>query len=315
MKKRSEYYVAQNIGGSSFSNELLRVSQKGVFLVEPGTSKGRPHLLHISTKLSGDLSDIPSIESQILNLPNRYGGRREGRYEIMKLEVPIGRKILTINRPTVNHFSINHYEEGVSFTEAYIQKFERCLHLYYRLKQLGDLLALDTANGDAFGNATRDLLIVSCVEVESIFKLILFEDYEASKGTIFDYWKIKEEARLPYAVLEFPNLFNLDKVCPFAAWNECAQYRPLSWYQAYNDAKHSAAKGLQAAKLKHVVSAVAAAFILLDVLNRPFSAMQRIGQANRGDLLRVAKVTYTRCLLPNQFYYSIPETPLRFTSL
>jgi len=149
--------------------------------------------------------------------------------------------------------------------KIYSDRLRQIIHIYEKLVNFSRLVDLEQPNLSVYGSETRYLLLMSCLEVEALFKMLMFEDFQNTKGNIFKYWRIAGVARLPEYTLRFPEFPGVSPVTPFLDWSGdgSLSYAPLKWYQAYNSAKHNATEGNAVATLKFAIEAIAACFILL----------------------------------------------------
>lgn len=95
-------------------------------------------------------------------------------------------------------------------------------------------------NFAVFGDNIRNLLILSCTEVEAQLKGIVKNNIlkTKSKYSTRDYVKLKEILRLDEYVIsytKFPWLLSLN---PFKEWSAEFPTKSLSWYNNYNSVKH-----------------------------------------------------------------------------
>lgn len=114
----------------------------------------------------------------------------------------------------------------------------------------------------AYGHKIRDLLILSCTELENIFKSYLITaNYNDKNLGTKDYYKLKA----PYHLDEFEiSLLNSDMgpIRPFLDWNDTQPTQSLTWYDAYNKIKHNRAKYFDKSTLENTIIAVSAVIIL-----------------------------------------------------
>lgn len=110
----------------------------------------------------------------------------------------------------------------------------------------------------------QQLLIRCCIDIEANFKAIFKENTyskEEKYWTIKDYRKIEASHRLSDYTVILPiwegknNIFK-----PFKEWKTTSS---LSWYQAYQDTKHSKAEKLSSANFSNLLNAFCALFVVL----------------------------------------------------
>jgi hypothetical protein len=120
------------------------------------------------------------------------------------------------------------------------------------------------ANMQAFGNRIRELLILTCTEVEAGWRAVLEQNSASPKDryTTSDYIRVKEPLRLPdweVALRDYPDVGSF---APFKDWNAPETTRTIPWYEAYNAVKHHRETQFSQASLGNLINAVAAVHIL-----------------------------------------------------
>ncbi|WDE17164.1 hypothetical protein KMZ14_06440 [Acinetobacter schindleri] len=122
-------------------------------------------------------------------------------------------------------------------------------------------------NLKAYGHKIRELLIITCTEVEYLLQKMLTENgysKENNRYTTKDYFKCKNVLKLnEYGVRLYHNL-DLKLFKPFENWNFENSTESLPWYNAYNSVKHNRGDNIAQANLEHLLDAVSALHILLE---------------------------------------------------
>ncbi|MBL5901130.1 hypothetical protein I7V27_21645 [Lelliottia amnigena] len=122
-------------------------------------------------------------------------------------------------------------------------------------------------NFTAYGNKIRELLIISCTEVEYLLQKFLTDSNKQPKYSFYntgDYvWSLPILKLNLYSVsaMLFPGLGNLT---PFLNWNSSAATQSLAWYDAYNKVKHDRGGTKDKATLEALLNSIAAIHILLE---------------------------------------------------
>ncbi len=116
-------------------------------------------------------------------------------------------------------------------------------------------------NNAAFGHRLRELLFLSCTEVEAACRGILKANNYAKRGnwTMADYRKLARPMRLAEWEIALTRHPAYPPVRPFRSWRGTGS---LGWYQAYNAVKHDREGELRLANLGNVVAALAGAVVL-----------------------------------------------------
>ncbi len=119
-------------------------------------------------------------------------------------------------------------------------------------------------NLNAYGLEVRQLLILACTEVESLWKGALEENgVSVLRLDTSTYVKLKDPLRLSEYTLSLPLYPGVDPVSPFREWDGDKPTQSLRWYDAYNAVKHHGEKNLARATVLHATEAVVAAVILV----------------------------------------------------
>lgn len=136
------------------------------------------------------------------------------------------------------------------------------------LGQLSDVFRYiepSTTTRATYGDQLRSLLILACTEVESAWKAVLAANDGLpanGRATTNHYVKLMGPMRLDewgVGLLSYPDYAEIK---PFTGWNASDPTGSLPWYDAYNDAKHNREEKLHRATLEHVISAMAAVWIM-----------------------------------------------------
>jgi hypothetical protein len=135
------------------------------------------------------------------------------------------------------------------------------------------------ANNSTHSHRTFELMLRACTEFEANCKgILLANGYSptkrdragvivpraSDKWNISDYWRINRAVRLSdYKVLLkswHPNPLELQ---PFRDWHGVTSHQGLSWYQAYNEAKHNRDTKFACSNFKNTIEAIAGLLCIL----------------------------------------------------
>lgn len=139
--------------------------------------------------------------------------------------------------------------------------------LLVQLAGVFDVVEPSDTNRTAHGPEMRRVLLLACMEVEAAARGILTVNRypDTNRLNTSDYVELLEPMRLNEYALRL-TLYRDEwqyPVTPFLSWNSSHPTRSLSWYDAYNAAKHDRESNRHRADLQSVVDAVGAACILL----------------------------------------------------
>ncbi|QCG89351.1 hypothetical protein [Azospirillum sp. TSH100] len=121
-----------------------------------------------------------------------------------------------------------------------------------------------------YGNKIRNLLIISCTEVESCWKGVLkknfYNENEKRKNKnliVNDYRKLCAPMRLNEYKISFPKYPWIGDFAPFTNWSADHENKVLNWYSDYNKTKHDREKHFSGASLENAFLSTSALFIML----------------------------------------------------
>lgn len=123
----------------------------------------------------------------------------------------------------------------------------------------------NTKNEDTFSLHLYHLLVKICIEIENNFKgIIQANDYNKNPSNydITDYFKLNKYLKLNEYRTNNCYYSLIGTEAPYEEWHTTS-YKPLTWYQAYNNVKHNRETNLHVANLKNVLSALTGLYVLL----------------------------------------------------
>lgn len=122
-----------------------------------------------------------------------------------------------------------------------------------------------TGNLKVYGQKTKNLLVLSCIEVETQLKGILKANESAPKKnyTTHDYVRLKEILHLDKYSVKYSYYPDLKTFKPFNKWIVSKPTNSLIWYDSYNAIKHNGELDFNKATLENAISAFSAVAIIL----------------------------------------------------
>lgn len=147
--------------------------------------------------------------------------------------------------------------------EMYIRSFDM---IQQDVRNLFEYIEPDDQNLATYSMKIYDLYVRICLEVEANFKAI-FRENKYSKNskdwTVKDYFKINRTHHLSGYKITFP-IWRGEKATftPFSEWDS-KEYKPLDWYQIYNNCKHNRYEHMPKANFGNMLNAFAGLFALL----------------------------------------------------
>lgn len=129
----------------------------------------------------------------------------------------------------------------------------------------------------SYGHKCRELLILACTEVESLWAQYMRLANITPAGRTFstnDYVKLLNPLYLSDYLVSCKLISNSYAVAPFAQWNPNSPTQSLPWYSAYNRTKHDREQYFSEATLENCINAIAAVIVMFCVRHGPFSLIE-----------------------------------------
>jgi hypothetical protein len=166
-------------------------------------------------------------------------------------------------RRTCRQFADGEYAEGgrsgyiehEQFASAPLQYIRAFTILQKDVLELFEYIEPSDINGCTYSYRTHQLLMRICIEIEANFKAIFSDNrYYPSNPNANVYKKLNASHRLSSFNIKLPVWHGIRNVRqPYSAW---ALGGSLSWYTAYNNAKHNRHAEFEKANFDYVVDAV-----------------------------------------------------------
>lgn len=173
----------------------------------------------------------------------------------------IGVKIRHIWKPFLDNI-----EKELDFTISDLCHAKRDLGIL--IQKLQDILLYVEPSSEGlktYSHKIRELLILSCTELESSFKAYKF----GKNMGMNDYIKILDFVDLSKHKLSLVGYANPYKCCPFKNWDKKEPTKSLKWYDAYNQVKHNKSDSFHLANLENCIDAIAANIVLFAIRYSP----------------------------------------------
>lgn len=169
-------------------------------------------------------------------------------------------------------FSDGRYSEGGRWQYVTHAKYADSPHQFVNafnllqkdLLELFDYIEPSDKNLYCYSYRIQELLLRTCIEIESNFKAIFSENLYKNKRNMNmanDYRKINISHRLSSYQVKLPYWQGTkDTRTPFSPW---ALGQPLKWYQDYNATKHNRHKSFERASLSSLIDAICGLVVVL----------------------------------------------------
>ena len=154
------------------------------------------------------------------------------------------------------------------FVESYDKIFRNSMIsmevLVNELKDVFNTIHPCQSNLSSFGIKIRNLLLLSCMEVESSFTGILkANNYEKDRCNTNDYVKLLEPLKLNEYTIKWIDYPEIEEQQPFKNWSSTNPTQSIDWYDNYNKTKHNREEELSKASLEMVIKSISALAVML----------------------------------------------------
>jgi len=189
------------------------------------------------------------------------------RASAKKTKLPLGHYFPRIWRgiyetDTYNSYNIVNARETYSTT--YIGANVAASSIFEALELLFRYVEPSSENRSAFGHKIREVLILTCTEVETAWRSVLEANSTKKKNwyTTQDYSALLEPMRLKEWSVTLKDYPDFGLSSPFCSWDRLCPTKSLSWYDAYNAVKHHREERFKLATLGNLIDAAAALHIM-----------------------------------------------------
>ncbi|MNI04596.1 hypothetical protein D3C73_575220 [compost metagenome] len=205
--------------------------------------------------LKGD-KETPTVDSISFFLLRYAETINHEVFELTEIESP-GEYFPRINRGNIDFNYIN---------DSFHLDMRSYRNIQNSLDDLFNVIEPDKKNFSSYGHKIRELLIISCTEVEYLLLKALTENGYTKKSIYktIDYINCLTLFRLNEYKATLTQYSNIKIFSPFDGWDRNSPTRSLRWYDAYNAVKHNRGDNIAEANFEHVLDSVAAIHILLE---------------------------------------------------
>ena len=171
-----------------------------------------------------------------------------------------------IARPNDQHpyDKLGIYSQNTSeYNEQIASSRVQLVSLLSKLNQIFQTIHPSDDNMNSYGHEIRNLLILSCTEVEAQLKGVLEANgYNKDRYKTTDFVKILPAMKLNEYFIKMPSYPSIKHSSPFKNWKASSPTQSLAWYNAYNKTKHDRENNFSKANLQNTIDAVSAVFVL-----------------------------------------------------
>lgn len=203
------------------------------------------------------------------------------RKELIKINLNPGESYTGIYRPVLTSKVVRHCDEDLNndkpaykaYADLVITNVSEYFNVLNQLEiLLDDLISLfkvvapQKENIKTFGHEIRNIIMLSCSEVDAMMMNILRKNEVKSKGRHYntnDYVQLIRPLRLKDYVLKIKKFDNLGCFQPFIKWSVRNPSTSLKWYYAYNLIKHDRSLNFHKANIYNALNSVMALAIVI----------------------------------------------------
>lgn len=222
---------------------------------------------------------------------------------------PVGHTIRGVWRPGLYFFE--EIAQGLGVAEPEQRSAEQALRLLIeRLDELLLYIEPDSNGLKAYSHKTRELLILTCTELENNWKHYMILAGATPVGGQFntnDYVKLVRPLYLTEYEVQLKAYLSVPPLRPFKGWSAAAPTQSLPWYDAYNKTKHDRNQHFDKATLENCIAGVAANMVMFAVRFGPISLYE-----SRGTLSTLVNHLFSlqlRDCRPETFYIPSIQVP------
>lgn len=247
-----------------FYNYLAKISGKEIERI----IIGEKYCIREKTEL--EYSEESNFKKQLISIVPECNRVPIERIALTKMTLDCGERYSNIYRPLYTSFFSNIHDinplqdispdyyvdpaiENLRDYNNYIRQLELILD---ELFDIFKVVSPHSRNMTVFGNAIRNVLILSCTEVNSLMKSVLNGNgYIVDRPNMNDYRQLITPMKLSDYTLSFRYINEVGGNTPFGEWEPKENSKSPSWYKAYNDVKHDRINNFKEANLRNAIEA------------------------------------------------------------
>jgi hypothetical protein len=175
--------------------------------------------------------------------------------------------------------------------------------LIKKLLVIFETIQPDSTNLDCYGHEIRNLLLLTCMEVETNLAGILrANDYvspRVSRMNTQDYVNLLEPLQLSEYNVKFEFYPDLYEIRPFENWSSDSPTQSIPWYDAYNKTKHNREQELSSASLMYAIESISALLILLQAQFGPYHDFWNESPFSTISVSKTASIDISKMYIPH----------------
>lgn len=270
------YYILSNYNGKWIYNNLIQITSnennKKIITHSIGDLKVhkikyyflRTVIPDQERPFTKDIFQSPSINSDNKKITSAKLNAGESYKDIYRPVLSQEKIDLCRNPYLLEHMDLDYFDSPIFNTNKFISDFNQLQILIELIEKVFKYISPVQKNMETFGNELRNIIILACTEVESLWKdTLLSNNYANKKLTTKDYVELLSILKLNEYKIKFNFYPDIEEVSPFSNWNTKSTTQSLSWYSDYNAIKHDRLNEFSKATLKNAIESVSAVVIML----------------------------------------------------
>lgn len=247
-----------------FYNYLARITGNSIESVIVGENYS------ICKKRELEYYEGADLKKLLINIVPECNRVSAERVALTKMTLDCGERYRNIYRPLYTSFFTDIYDvnplqnilpdhyvdptiENLQDYNNYIRQLELILD---ELFDIFKVVSPHSRNMKVFGNAIRNVLILSCTEVDSLMKSVFNGNgYKVDRPNMNDYRQLIIPMKLFDYTLAFRYINEVGGKTPFGKWDSKENSNSPSWYKAYNNVKHDRINNFKEANLRNAIEA------------------------------------------------------------
>lgn len=241
------------------------------------------HLYGFNEKLNGLSTGMTFIEGKSKNIGVTlvdWVHLNFGAADLTESLYEVGESVKGVWRPGIYEYSQIRQAIGFSQEERHLSE-QAVRVLIDKLDEIFLFVEPHETTKLVYSHKIRELLILSCTEVENFWTSFLSEsniNNATGRYSTNDYVRLKDKLFLSdyeFNLISYPGL---GSVRPFLNWNFSNPTQSLFWYDAYNKTKHDRKNNFNHATLWNAINAIVACLILHLIKFGPYALLQGTNQ-------------------------------------
>jgi hypothetical protein len=195
----------------------------------------------------------------------------------------------------------------ISSTSTCIDEIRSFENITENLLELFRFIEPSNKNSLSFGHKIRELLIVTCTEIEYLFLNFLRDNgCKKNRYTTKDFIVALPLLQLNDYSVSLRMFPDYEELAPFKNWSENSPTQSLQWYDAYNKTKHDRGNNFSLANLHNLLLATSAIHIVLEAqygkeIFDTFKSSFRRGRRTKRNINHVKEFSRTQPSECNRF--------------